>query len=231
MAEATFDIKVGGEYACFTRPEFKVERVTYPIMTPSAARGLCEAIFWKPEFNWEVREIWVLKPIKQTALLRNEISDVQGITPFFVEDKRQQRSSLILKDVKYLIRAAIVLRPHLTEPVAKYADQFRRRLERGQCHHTPCLGTREFAASFEPAAGDEEPVPVDFDVGTMVFDTAYREDATRDELQFYRHDSQGRHVVHGYTETLFFPAKVAHGILGVPRELYHELHRLEGKDA
>src|SRR3990172_9208037 len=105
MRQAVFDIRIGGEYACFSRPEFKVERVSYLAITPSAARGALEAIFWKPEFRWELREISVLKPIRQMAVLLNELSDRLGDKPFFVEDpgKRQQRASLILKDVEYLI--------------------------------------------------------------------------------------------------------------------------------
>lgn len=228
MVEATFDIKVGGEFGCFTRPEFKAERVSYPVITPSAARGLCEAIFWKPEVRWEIREIQVLKPLSQTALLRNEISDRQGNAPFFVEDRRQQRASLVLTDVEYLIRAEMILRSHAADPLAKYKDQFRRRLERGQCHHTPCLGTREFAAWFEPTTGSEAPVSLDLNVGPMLFEIAYREDPNRPETEFHRHGSSGRRVARGYTEALFFPAELKGGVLTVPPELYQRLYELEG---
>ncbi|MBC7093702.1 type I-C CRISPR-associated protein Cas5, partial [Candidatus Bipolaricaulota bacterium] len=119
-------VRIWGEYACFSRPEFKVERVSYPVITPSAARGILEAILWKPEFRYEVRRIGVLKLGTQTAILRNELEDRQGNTPIFVEDKRQQRSSLILKDVDYLVEAEMVLRSHATDPLPKYLDQFRR---------------------------------------------------------------------------------------------------------
>ncbi len=231
MVASLFEIRVGGEYACFSRPEFKVERVSYPIITPSAARGALEAIFWKPEMRWEVREIHVLKPLRQMALLRNELSDRQGDTPVFVEERRQQRASLILKDVAYLIRAEILLRPHAAGPLAKYAEQFQRRLARGQCHHTPYLGTREFAAWFEPAAGDEVPVALDLDIGTMLFDIAYREDPRRPEMTFHRAGANGRRVASGYAESLFFPAQLEGGVLDVPRELYRQLYQLEGDDA
>ena len=105
-------VKLEGELACFTRPEFKVERITYPVMTPSAARGALEAIFWKPEFRWEIREIWVLKPIKERAIMRNEVDSRQSmnIKGFFVEDRRQQRTSLFLKDPSYLVFADIRLK-------------------------------------------------------------------------------------------------------------------------
>lgn len=231
MREAVFDLRVGGDYACFSRPEFKVERVSYLVMTPSAARGVLEAIFWKPEIHWQVREIWMLKPIKQTALLRNEIFDRQGGYPLFVEDRRQQRASLILKDVEYLIRAEMVLASHAEGPLAKYVEQARRRIERGRCHHRPYLGTREFAAWFEPASGQETPVPLDLDLGTMLFDIAYRDALNRKELTFHRHGPRGAEEAAGYAEAIFFPARLIGGVLPVPPELYVQMYRMEGKDA
>jgi CRISPR-associated protein Cas5d len=233
MAEGIFDVKVGGDYACFSRPEFKVERVSYPVMTPSAARGLLEAILWKPEMRWEIREIDVLKPLKQSSILRNELSDRQGDSPLIIEEKRQQRASLILRDVAYVIHCEIVLRGHVTDPLTKYADMFRRRLERGQCHHTPYLGTREFAAWFEPATAAEEPVPLDLDLGTMLFDIAYIEDASRlvDRMTFNRQDGTGRRTAQGYAEAMFFQAHLSQGRLKVPRELYKNLYRREGDNA
>lgn len=228
--ENLFEVKVEGEYACFTRPEFKVERVSYPVMTPSAARGLLEAIFWKPEFRWEIQEVWVLKPIRQMSILRNEISNRQGDVPIFVEEKRQQRASLILKDVAYLIRATMRLKPHATDPLAKYADQFRRRIARGQYHHTPYLGVREFPAYFEAAAGNEVPQELDLDLGQMLFDIAYCQGEAREELTFLRHGS-ARRTVSGYAQALFFPARLERGILRVPTERYRELYALEGEYA
>jgi len=231
MATASFDVKVGGDFACFTRPEFKVERVSYPIMTPSAARGIYEAIFWKPQIRWEIREIRILKPLRQMALLRNEVEDRQGRRPFFVEDRRQQRSSLLLRDVEYSIRAEMTLRPHAVDPLAKYADQFRRRLERGQCHHTPYLGTREFAAWFEHTDGNETPVTLDLITSQMLFDIVYREDTNRRELTFRRHGPEGGRVVRGYAEALFFPAEIQGGVLRISPQLYQRLYQMEGKRA
>jgi CRISPR-associated protein Cas5d len=98
-------LRVWGDYACFSRPEFKVERVSYPVITPSAARGVLEAVFWKPEFRYEIRRVGILKPGLQTVILRNELDDRQGGKPIFIEDKRQQRSSLILnRPLKYPTR-------------------------------------------------------------------------------------------------------------------------------
>jgi len=231
LREPEVAVKVRGEYACFTRPEFKVERVSYPVMTPSAARGLLEAIFWKPEFRWQIAEIHVLKDIQQIAVLRNELDDRQGKDPIFVEDKRQQRTSLILKKVEYLIKARICLRPHAKDLPIKYEECFLRRLEKGQCHHTPYLGTREFAAGFEPPDGTETPWPIQMNIGQMLFDIAYCQDSKRDELQFWGRDADGkRTLVKGYAQAVFFPAyvgKEAPGVLKVPREKYDEVYRLE----
>ncbi|MCL6622559.1 MAG: type I-C CRISPR-associated protein Cas5c [Syntrophobacterales bacterium] len=221
-------VKVSGEFACFSRPEFKVERVSYPVMTPSAARGVLEAIFWKPEFRWEIREIRVLSHGGEFVLLRNELEERQGQTPIWVEEKRQQRASLVLTNVAYLILADLRLAAHADAPLAKYLSQFERRLERGQCHHQPYLGTREFAARFEPPDGKEEPLPWDQELGTMLFDLAFREDPQRGEMTFLRHGPHGAREVRGFAEALFFPARLIGGVLEVPPGMYQELYRLEG---
>lgn len=224
---ASVSVKVWGDYACFTRPEFKVERVSYRVITPSAARGLLEAVFWKPEFWYEIREIGVLNLGSQTVVLRNELSERQGKKPIFVERQRQQRSSLVLKDVAYLIRAEMVLKSHATDPIYKYRDQFNRRLDRGQCHHTPYLGTREFATAFAPPDGELPNADLSLDLGPMLFDLAYVEDEERDELEFVRHGSDGAEKVKGYVRPLFFSARLEKGWLRVPSEKYQELYRLE----
>lgn len=223
-------VKVGGDFACFSRPEFKVERVTYPVITPSAARGLLEAIFWRPEFRFEIREIHVLRPIREFSVMRNEISDRQVSNPIMVEDKRQQRTSLVLRDVEYLIFADMVLRRYVTDHVAKYLSQFERRVEKGRCYMTPYLGTREFAAWFENPSGEEIPHRDNRHIGTMLFDLVFKEDPARRELEFLKRDSNGEvRRVWGYTEALFFNAKLEDGILKVPRERYTELYELEGE--
>lgn len=217
-------LRVWGEYACFSRPEFKVERVSYPVITPSAARGLLEAVFWKPEFKYEIRRIGILKQGTQTAILRNELEDRQGKNPFFIEDKRQQRSSLILKDVEYLIEADAVLRTHATDPIDKYLDQFNRKVGKGQCHHTPCLGTREFAANFAPVNG-EVPPPLDLSIGTMLFDIAFIESSSRVELSFRR--PERNQPAKGYAQSLFFEANIKDGWLNIPNERYQHLSEME----
>ena len=221
-------VKVGGEFACFSRPEFKVERVSYDVITPSAARGLLEAIFWRPEFRYEIREVQVLRPIRTIAIMRNEISERQKDIPIIIENTRQQRTSLILKDVEYLIEADIVLQEHVTDPVMKYTAQFNRRVNRGQCFQTPYFGTREFAAWFEPISGNERSISDNRELGTMLFEIAFVADEARKELQYVRHSDAGSNVVQGYTEALFFQAKLERGIMKVPHSKYMELYRKEG---
>ena len=229
-SSAAIAVKVSGRYACFTRPEFKVERVSYPVMTPSAARGALEAIFWKPEFRYEIRQIGIVKLGSQTSILRNELDARQGKTPIVVERHRQQRSSLVLKDVAYIIRGEMILRDHATDPICKYRDQFNRRVDRGQCHHTPYLGTREFAATVGPPNGQAPSEALNLDLGTMLFDLAYVEDPARDELEFIRHDGNGGRVAKGYVHPLFFSARIENGWLRVPPEKYEQLRTLEAQD-
>lgn len=128
----SLEVKVWSPMACYTRPESKVERVSYPVPTPSAARGVLEAIFWKPEFSWRVREIVVLKPVRYLSILRNEVEvkagSGEGIS---ITNSRQQRHTLALRDVSYIIRADIVLRSHADADIAKYREQFRRHVEQG----------------------------------------------------------------------------------------------------
>lgn len=217
--------RVSGDYACFSRPEFKVERVSYPIVTPSAARGIAEAIFWRPEFRYEIRRIGIVKKGGNTVIVRNEISERQGRNPAIVEDQRQQRSSLVLKDVAYIIEADIILRPHATDPAAKYLSQFERRIERGQHFHSPCLGTREFPAKVE-AVGDAKPTDEDFPIGNILFDIAFVPDARRDEMSFRVPAADA--PVSGFAQAVFLEdARVTGGWFNVPRHKYQEIYRLE----
>ena len=232
---ARFYVRVGGDFACFTDPNLKVERVSYPVMTPGAARGLLEAIFWKPAFRWEIREIKVMKPIKTLSVMRNEIEDRQGGEPIVIEKKRQQRVSLILKEVEYVIAADIAM-VWKQERIEKYIEQFERKLARGAYHHTPYLGTREFAAWFEPASGKEQPAGViTTELGQMLFDTAYVPSSARPNIRFHRHsfasdpdEKSNPAVEQGYQHYLFFDAALNKSCLIVPPEKYQELYALEG---
>jgi len=205
------EVKVWAPYACFTRPEMKVERVTYPVMTPSAARGVLEAIFWKPEFQWQVREIWVLKPIRHISLLRNEVSQIiseQSVAPgknYFIDDDRAQRHTLALRDVEYLIRADVRLRSHAEHNEAAYRDQFRRRVQRGQCYHRPYLGCREFSAQFALPTGDEQPIETSDDLGLVLGEIIHEEK---------------ENVL---CRPVYFHALLRRGVLQVPPEIYLEV--------
>lgn len=227
-------IKVFGDYACFSRPEFKVERVSYPMITPSAARGVLEAVFWKPEIRYQIRAIEVLNMGTQASILRNEIKDRQGSgPPVIVQDIRQQRTSLVLKDVAYVIRGEIVLREYARDEIGKYLDQFNRRVEKGQCYQRPYLGTREFAAFFEPPGPLDRGLPdLNMDLGHMLFDIAYVEGACGPgELEFLRPGVDGAAKVRGRAVSLFFHASIERGVLHVPSEKYQELCSLEAKRA
>ena len=165
-------LEVWGDYACFTRPELKVERVSYDVITPSAARAIFEAILFKKyAMRWQVTKIEVLNPIKWTSVRRNEVGATASIksASIYIEDKRQQKNSLLLKDVKYRIWAKLVFipvserpkeafakhKPGADENPMKYYQMFERRAEQGQCFTQPYLGTREFSASFRLVDPDE----------------------------------------------------------------------------
>ncbi|HPM00937.1 MAG TPA: type I-C CRISPR-associated protein Cas5c [Candidatus Cloacimonadota bacterium] len=179
-------VKVTGEFACFTRPDLKVERMTYPCMTPSAARGILDSILWKPEFQWWVHRIIVLKPIKFFSVKRNEINVKQDRLPLIIENKRAQRNSIILKDVEYIIEASVHQKESdLKNPSKKYAEIFKRRVRKGQCWRKPYLGTREFAAEFLVPDGTEQPVQDLIPVGSMLFDIFYDENGNPSPLFFY----------------------------------------------
>ncbi|MDE0075386.1 MAG: type I-C CRISPR-associated protein Cas5c [Gammaproteobacteria bacterium] len=173
-------VQVWGETACFTRPEHKVERVSYPVMTPSAARGVLEAIYWKPEFEWVVTGIDVLRPIRWHSFTRNEVNRrATGSVGFVASAARTQRHTVALRDVAYVIRAWQEPRPHEKEGVVRHRDVFRRRVERGRCFHRPYLGCREFAAHFGPAVtGNAHPIDETVDLGPMLLDLNYDPDGS-----------------------------------------------------
>lgn len=201
-------LKVWGDMACFTRPELKVERVSYDVITPSAARAIFEAIFWKPAIHWQITKIEVLNPIKWTSVRRNEVGAVASKSVIYIEDKRQQKNSLLLKDVRYRIWAKMEYRPVAKrkaegnlfahepgkdENPMKYYQMFERRASKGQCFNQPYLGTREFSASFrwvdaeteqlQPAISEEQGGTKD--LGIMLYDMDYT-DTKSPQPMFYR---------------------------------------------
>ena len=199
-----FCLEVWGPMACFTRPELKVERVSYDVITPSAARAIFEAIFWKPAIHWQVTKIEVLNPIKWTSVRRNEVGAVASKNPIYIEDKRQQKNSLLLKDVRYRLWAKLEFIPqrkrtrqadlfdeeHNDENPAKYNAMFERRASKGQCFNQPYLGTRECVASFRLVNPETEelatPINESRDLGIMLYDMDFEKDLKNPPAMFYR---------------------------------------------
>ena len=191
--------------ACFTRPELKVERVSYDVITPSAARAIFEAIFWKPAIHWQVTKIEMLNPIKWTSVRRNEVGAVASKNPIFIEEKRQQKNSLLLKDVRYRIWAKLEFIPkrkraaqsdlyddndHNDENPGKYNAMFERRASKGQCFTQPYLGTRECSASFRLVYPETDvldaPISESRDLGIMLYDMDFESNLKNPPAMFYR---------------------------------------------
>lgn len=184
----THRVRIRGEWACFTRPELKTERVTYHVLTPSAARGAVEAVLWKPAIRWHVHRIAVLSPVKFASVKRNEVNRVipvgnarnmmRGIEvpDYFADEDRAQRNALVLRDVDYHVDVSFTMtrRAGPDDNPAKFDEMFRRRLEKGQYHLAPYLGCREFPAIVEPArADDPAPIDMNMDLGRMLLDIDY----------------------------------------------------------
>lgn len=205
-----FHIRVTGELACFTRPELKAERVSYPVITPSAARGVLEAVFWKPAIVWRIDRIRVLSPIHWVAFRRNEVSSRAsapaasviksgGAAPtLLIEPDRAQRNTVALRDVDYIIDAHFELthRAGPGENVQKFAAMFERRLDRGQHFHQPYLGCREFVCDVLPVDADApQPIAESRDLGLMLWDIDFSPNGNRPR---------------------FFNARLENGIVDVP---------------
>lgn len=243
MANGTHTIDVWGDLACFTRPEMKVERFSYPVITPSAARGIFDAIYWdgrrvpqgkgsvvRPYFHWQVRRIEVLEMPRYIALRRNEVKDrapaertlrawMEGREPpepiradagkeeLGTDQKgRTQRQTMALKNVRYRLSATIVPKPGFADGFGKYNNQFERRARQGKCFQQPYLGCREFPAFFDyvedPAATPAVPVPLDQNLGWMLYDVF---DLTREAVC----DDEPPYIS-------LFEARLVGGVLEVP---------------
>ncbi len=195
-------IEVWGDYACFSRPEMKVERVSYDVITPSAARGIIEAIYWHPGIRYVIDRIRVCNPIRFTNIKRNEVKDTVSASsvkkmmesgePVYIATPQsiQQRSSMILRDVRYIIEAHFDITEKASEAdnPGKFSDILRRRLEKGRFFHQPCFGTREFPAYFK-ICDDIPPCPQELrgtkDLGYMLLDMDYS-DAEEIRPVFFR---------------------------------------------
>jgi len=207
-------LEVWGDYALFTRPEMKVERVSYDVMTPSAARGLIEAIYWHPGMKWIVDRIHVCAPIRFTNLRRNEVKSTisarsartvmergKGELYLSTSEDIQQRSALLLRDVRYVIEAHFDMTENAApgDNAGKFQDIVKRRVQRGQFYHQPCFGCREFPAQFrlcEEIPPCHPELDGERDLGWMLWDMDYTDPEN--------------------IQPLFFRAKLRNGILEIP---------------
>ena len=197
-------VKVWGDYALFSRPELKVERYSYDVMTPSAARGILEAIYWHPGLRWNIDRIYVKNPICFTSVRRNEVKSKVSASnvlqvyngadkPLYINTKNEivQRASTILCDVCYVIEAHFEMteKANETDNQGKFKDIMMRRLRRGECYHMPYFGCREFPAHF--CLCEEEEIHTAYDdvserdLGLMLYDMDY---SNKDNIQamFFR---------------------------------------------
>lgn len=205
-------VEVWGDYACFSRPELKTERMSYDVMTPSAARGLLEAIYWHPGLRWVIDRIYVMQPIRFTGIRRNEVKSkisADNVRSAMSGGKQevylctsediQQRAATVLQDVRYVIEAHFVMTDQAapSDNAGKFCDIMRRRLEKGQCYHQPCFGVREFPAQFRLWPGGEILTTGETrDMGLMLYDMDY---------------SDLRNIT-----PMFFRAALENGVLNVP---------------
>lgn len=205
-------VEVWGDYACFSRPELKTERMSYDVMTPSAARGLLEAIYWHPGLRWVIDRIYVMQPIRFTGIRRNEVKSkisADNVRSAMSGGKQevylctsediQQRAATVLQDVRYVIEAHFVMTDQAapSDNAGEFCDIMRRRLEKGQCYHQPCFGVREFPAQFRLWPGGEIPTTGETrDMGLMLYDMDY---------------SDLRNIT-----PMFFRAALENGVLNVP---------------
>lgn len=234
-------LHLSGDFACFTRPEMKVERVSYDVITPSAARGILEAIYWKPQIRWVIDRIHVLKPICFTNIRRNEVGakasaptaaamkgEVVATAGILIEDARQQRAATLLRDVAYVVEAHFEILDFSFEKggpalpakdcEGKHLDMFNRRARTGQCFHQPCFGNREFPARFA-LLEDGDAIPPcelppeqrDKDLGWMLHDIAYLPADKKAKDSFLT--GQGKRV---RAEPRFFKAQLENGVIHVP---------------
>lgn len=229
-----FCIEVWGDFALFTRPEMKVERVSYPVITPSACRAIFEAILWKPAIEWQIKRVEILSPIKWLSVRRNEVGtklstrNAQSMMngkgkndyAIIIDDNRQQRASLLLKDVRYRIYADFTMtdKAGKADNRVKFVQMFERRAKKGQCFYQPYLGCREFSAHFEYIELDKNnqplfegtennitPITENQDMGYMLYDLDF---STIDDPQ-----------------PMFFHAQMKDGVISIPDKNSHEVKR------
>ena len=224
-------LRVWGDYACFTRPEMKIERVSYDVITPSSSRGIFESIHWKPAIRWVIDEIYIVKPIKFTTILRNEVSKDKIISEqsikksmknmdeaFYIDTNkaRQQKNSMVLKDVEYVINAHFEMTKYAgdTDDEKKHYNIFLRRARNGECFYQPYLGCREFSCNFELLENDNSINPINEtkDLGWMLYD-----------IDFVKGDNSYKKVEK--YNPIFFRAELINGKISVPKILQRSVNK------
>lgn len=222
--DPVYCLEVWGDYACFTRPELKVERVSYDIITPSSARMIFQTVFWKPAIRWQVERIDLLNPVRWISVRRNETAKLcsPNVKSFYIEETRQQKAGLFLRDVRYRIFARQIYLPPDKRPKAKkaineefydieerkinrkdenpgkYHAMFERRAKKGQCLFQPYLGCREFSCYFKfiaDATAKESPIRETRDLGLMLYDMDYSDDADITPMFFRAKMNDGTIIV------------------------------------
>jgi len=211
-------MEVWGDYACFSVPYCKVERLSYPFPTPSAARGILSAVYSKPcEFYWQVRRIEVLNPIRYISFKCNEVRSTVSGRYIYTDDDRTQRQTVALQDPRYRITADICPQSGFSGNACQIYEQAMRRIRGGKCYYQPALGLRQFAAYFEESDGTRQPVSDDIDAGLMVYDV------------FDLHDHKLRKKP--APKISLFHAVMRQGVVEVPAFDSHEVLKGEAADA
>lgn len=229
-----FCIEVWGDFALFTRPEMKVERVSYPVITPSACRAIFEAILWKPAIEWQIKRVEILSPIKWLSVRRNEVGtklstrNAQSMMngkgkndyAIIIDDNRQQRASLLLKDVRYRIYADFEMtdKAGKADSRVKFVQMFERRAKKGQCFYQPYLGCREFSAHFEHIELDKNNQPLFKSVKNNITPIAENQD-----MGYMLYDLDFSSV--DDPQPMFFHAQMKDGIISIPDKNSHEVKR------
>lgn len=229
-----FCIEVWGDFALFTRPEMKVERVSYPVITPSASRAIFEAILWKPAIEWQIKRVEILSPIKWLSVRRNEVGtklstrNAQSMMngkgkrdyAIIIDDNRQQRASLLLKDVRYRIYADFTMtdKAGKADNRVKFVQMFERRAKKGQCFYQPYLGCREFSAHFEYVELDKDNQPKFEDIKQNIVPIAENQD-----MGYMLYDLDFSNL--NEPQPMFFHAKMNDGVILIPEKTSLEVKR------
>jgi CRISPR-associated protein Cas5d len=230
VPETHVSVHIHGPLACFTRPEHRAERISYEVITPSAARGVLDAIYWHPKLHWEVRAIEILKPLQTLAVRTNELKKRHS-GPTDITRNRAQRMSIILSDVSYVVHADLMVEREHRHDFEKHLKQARERVQSGRCTAQPFLGMRDYAAFFGPADNAPPPVTGSEYLGQLLLDMRWTEDPINgtEYVTFHDREYPGAPEVKRQSlcraEPVFFDAYLVNGVVIVPPHLYDQVWR------